>query len=95
MDEDPNSSFERSSVPRVPSAIDPQEVKFVYTNWKGEIAVRRVIPVSIWFGSTEYHKEPQWLLTAIDLDKGARRDFAMVDIQHWTPANNTDKSHGS
>jgi hypothetical protein len=34
----------------------------------------------MWYGHTEYHKEDQWLLKALDLDKNAERDFAVKDI---------------
>lgn len=51
-----------------------------YTNWKGETALRTIIPRSIRWGSTEWHPEPQWLLTAFDVDKDAERDFAIKDF---------------
>uniref|UniRef100_A0AAU8GFA3 Uncharacterized protein n=3 Tax=unclassified Seunavirus TaxID=2494210 RepID=A0AAU8GFA3_9CAUD len=34
----------------------------------------------MWFGSTEYHKEPQWMIKAYDVDKDDIRDFAVNDI---------------
>ena len=55
-------------------------VTLTYTNWKGETAQRRIIPRRIWWGSTEWHPEPQWLLTALDVDKQADRDFALKDF---------------
>lgn len=55
-------------------------VTLTYTNWKGETAQRRIIPRRIWWGSTEWHPEPQWLLTALDVDKGEDRDFALKDF---------------
>lgn len=48
-----------------------------YTNWCGETAERKIIPLRIWFGATQWHPEPQWLLAAIDVEKGAERDFAL------------------
>jgi len=45
--------------------------------------VRTVIPERVWFGSTEWHPEPQWLLEAFDIEKGERRSFAMADIRCW------------
>lgn len=59
------------------------EIEMVYTNWKGETGVRRIKPLNIWFGSTEFHPEEQLLLTAIDLDKNAERTFAVCDIRSW------------
>jgi len=56
-----------------------------YTNYKGERAFRRVVPISISFTSNEWHKEPQWILKAFDLDREAERNFAIKDIHKWTP----------
>lgn len=58
-------------------------VTITYTNYRGETSERNIIPEKIWYGSTEWHPEPQWLLTALDLDKKASRDFAMKDIHTW------------
>lgn len=55
-------------------------VTLTYTNWRGETAERTIIPQGIWFGSTDWHPEPQWLLKAIDTEKGAERDFALKDF---------------
>lgn len=60
-----------------------QIVNILYTNYKGETALRKIIPERIWFGSTEWHPEDQWLLDAHDLEKDALRNFAMKDIQQW------------
>jgi predicted DNA-binding transcriptional regulator YafY len=55
-------------------------LKFKYRNWQNTTAVRRVKPIKIFYGKTEFHKEKQWFLKAFDLDKKAERDFAMKDI---------------
>ena len=60
-----------------------QMVKIVYTNYRHQTAVRTIIPERVWFGSTEWHREPQWLLEALDVEKGERRSFAMADIKCW------------
>lgn len=60
-----------------------RQVKIVYTNWKSETAERTIVPIEIWFGSTEWHQEEQWLLKALDIEKEAERDFAVKDIQQW------------
>ena len=39
-----------------------------------------ILPERIWFGSTDWHPEPQWLMDAWDLDKGTIRSFALCDI---------------
>lgn len=56
---------------------------FDYKNHRGERSRRTVRPIRIWFASTAWHPEPQWLLEAFDLDKMATRDFAMASIANW------------
>jgi hypothetical protein len=58
-------------------------VKVIYTNWRGETFECSIKPIKIWFGSTEWHKDEQWLLRAVDLEKNAERDFALKDVQKW------------
>jgi predicted DNA-binding transcriptional regulator YafY len=55
-------------------------VRIRYRNYRGETAVRHIRPRHIWFGSTSWHPQPQWLMEAIDLDKDAERSFALADI---------------
>lgn len=55
-------------------------LKFRYINYKGEEADRTILPDNIYFGSTEYHPEPQWLLQGLDLDKNETRIFAIINI---------------
>jgi predicted DNA-binding transcriptional regulator YafY len=57
-----------------------EEIKFIYTNWRGENSQRRAVPTRLWFGVSKYHKKPQWFIEAFDLDKNATRDFALVDM---------------
>jgi len=56
-----------------------------YTNYKGERGTRVIRPNQIFFGQNEWHPDPQWLLTAYDLEKDALRVFAVGDIHKWTP----------
>lgn len=58
-------------------------VRIFYTNYKGEKGHRNIIPERIWFGSTEWHNEQQWLLDAWDVEKEAIRNFALKDIGEW------------
>lgn len=51
-----------------------------YTNHKGERSERRIVPGGIWHGVTPWHPEAQWLLTAWDVAKQDRRDFALATI---------------
>ncbi|MER9875619.1 hypothetical protein [Mesorhizobium sp. M0195] len=52
-------------------------LKLAYTNWRGETSIRTITPDKVYYGTTEWHPEPQWLLTAYDHDKLAVRDFAL------------------
>lgn len=62
---------------------DNKIVRILYTNWKGETAYREIIPKSIEFKATEWHKEEQWILNAFDVNKQADRGFAIKDIKEW------------
>jgi predicted DNA-binding transcriptional regulator YafY len=59
-------------------------VTVIYTNYRGETGERKILPKKIWFGSTEWHPEEQWLLEALDVDKNEDRHFAMKDIKSWS-----------
>lgn len=60
-----------------------KQIKIFYKNWKGEEAWRTIEPINLWFGSTEWHPEKQWLLKAVDVEKNAERDFALCSIICW------------
>lgn len=65
--------------------MDDGKMKVIiqYTNHRGEHGQRNIRPINLLFGSSQWHREPQWLLDAMDLDKGAPRTFAMKDIHGW------------
>jgi len=56
-----------------------QIIQFRYKNHRGEVSLRKVVPISLIFTSTDWHPELQWILHADDLDKGAMRSFALKD----------------
>jgi predicted DNA-binding transcriptional regulator YafY len=60
-----------------------QAVRILYKNYKGETSWRRIVPGQVRFGANEWHPQAQWLMDALDLDKGAPRSFAMAEIQQW------------
>lgn len=66
-------------------------LEMMYVNHRGEAALRRIVPVMVWHGATEWHKEPQWLLRAWDVDRQATRDFAMRDIGEDRWVNPSDQ----
>lgn len=62
-----------------------EAVTLDYTNHKGERGVRKVVPLNIFFGTSEWHPGPaQWFMNVLDLDRSAARVYAMKDIHHWT-----------
>ncbi len=63
--------------------MENKKIKILYTNWKNNTRYRIIIPISIEFKSTEWHKEEQWILNAIDVEKNEQRSFAMKDIKEW------------
>ena len=69
-----------------------EEVIIDYTNFRGERALRRIRPLSIRFEATEWHEDVQWLMRAVDVERGATRDFAIKDIHSWTvPLSNGER----
>ena len=52
--------------------MNDEIVNVSYTNWRGETKVRRVILGQIRFGTTDWHEEPTWLISAFDLDHPAQ-----------------------
>jgi hypothetical protein len=90
-EEEARANFRRSEarnrvIDARPLPEERQAVTILYRNHRSETARGRIQPLCIWFGSTEYHREGQWLLKARDLDKGVERDFALRDIREWEPA---------
>ena len=55
-------------------------IKVRYTNYRGEMAIRLVVPVQIYWGSTQYHPGDQWLLKVWDVERAAERIYAFKDI---------------
>lgn len=70
----------RLAIEAADAAAGDAPITLTYTNWRGEAADRTIIPRHVWFGSTEWHPEPQWLLRATDVEKNAERDFALKDF---------------
>ena len=63
--------------------LPEEEVVIDYTNYRGERGLRRIRPLAVRFEASEWHPTKQWLLRAVDVEKGAMRDFAMIDIHSW------------
>ena len=73
-----NSQATQSGIPNMNHPI-----KVLYINWRGETAVRSIVPLRIYFGSTEYHQDEQWLLEVWDIERDAARVYALKDIKSW------------
>ena len=63
--------------------LEDMEIKVVYKNHRGEEAIRHILPIRIFYGSTEFHREKQWLMEVYDLDKKAKRDYALKDFKSF------------
>jgi predicted DNA-binding transcriptional regulator YafY len=59
--------------------LDASPIEVVYRNHRGEVATRRILPWRVYWGATEYHPTAQWLLECWDVEKGAKRTFALAD----------------
>lgn len=68
----------RKAAPQIETG---KPIVMTYRNWRGEIGLRAIIPHCLWWGATEWHPEPGWLLTAWDCSKAEVRDFALADCQ--------------
>ena len=63
---------------------DPRkEVLIDYTNWRGVRSLRRIVPMQIVYANDEWHPDTQWILEAIDVEKGEMRFFALTSIHSW------------
>lgn len=58
-------------------------IKVEYTNYRGEKGIRTIVPISFYFGSTEYHPQEQWLVKLWDMDRQAERIYALKEITRW------------
>ncbi len=54
-----------------------------YRNHRGEVSWRRITPLGIVHGLSQWHPGEQWLLQAWDEDKQAQRTFALADVLEW------------
>ena len=61
--------------------LEDLAIKVTYKNWRGKEGIRRILPIRIFYGSTEWHPEEQWLIEVYDLDKKAKRDYALRDLR--------------
>jgi len=67
----------------ITAAMQSNPIKVLYTNYRGETAVRTIVPINFYFGKTEYHPEEQWLIRLWDVDRNAERIYALKEITEW------------
>lgn len=72
-----------------------QTIVLDYTNHRGIRSTREVIPLDIYFGSNEWHPEPQWLLKAFDAQENGLRDFAMAGIHGFNSVEQAASKGGA
>jgi len=61
------------------------EVTIDYVNYRDERGSRLIRPVaySLRLDSNEWHPQPQWLFTALDIERNVERSFAMAGVLRW------------
>jgi 5-methylcytosine-specific restriction protein A len=64
-----------------------------YTNHKGVMSRREIIPIRMWYGTSNWHAGEQNFLTAYDIAKDDIRDFAIADIHAWEEAMRSHLPH--
>lgn len=64
--------------------VNPKVVNVLYRNYRGEVRVRTILPLSKkWFGTTQWHPTEQWFEKVLDIETNKERDFACNDILAW------------
>lgn len=58
-------------------------IRILYSNHRGEVVWREILPVQVYWGATDFYPEECWLLEAFDLMKNARRTFRMANVLRW------------
>lgn len=66
--------------------MSKNQLEFMYTNYKGKVGMRKVIPLKLFFGTSSYHLDKDnnpiyaMYLMAFDVEKQSCRDFKISDI---------------
>lgn len=76
------------------TTIEARSIRVEYKNWRGETSIREIVPVSVsWAEANEWHPEPGWQLTCLDVEKGEERFFRLEDCNFaWTADHDDDWS---
>lgn len=74
-------------LPQPGASVTRRTITIDYTNYRSERGIRNVMPMQVFFGANQFHKDgDQWFLEALDVDKKppAVRHFALKNIHSWT-----------
>ena len=66
-------------------------VEVNYVNFRGEKAWLKIMPLSMRFGTSKWHQEPQFLLKVLDVKKFKVREFAMNHCEQWRQVSKVRK----
>lgn len=78
-----------------PDPAPQRAITVRYTNYRGELSQRRIVPERIWFGSSQWHPRPQWMLEATEPDRGVTRSFALADVVFVEAAEERAADHAA
>jgi predicted DNA-binding transcriptional regulator YafY len=70
-------------------------LRFTYKNYKGNISKREVTVMYTFFGTDEWHPEPQWILAGYDSDKEGMRFYAMNNMTDVTSVPEGEERDGN
>lgn len=59
-----------------------REIEIDYTNYRGERAVRKIIPWRLDYKTSEHHSTRQWMIVGWDINKQAWRSYPIKDIHN-------------
>lgn len=64
-------------------------VRVLYINWRGEAAMRTIVPGDVYYDDEgdNWHPEPGWRMHAYDVEKEAFRDFDLAKMNFLGPAS--------
>lgn len=64
-----------------------ERVRIDYTNWRGERRERIIKPIRIEWTRNEWHRDPQWVLWANDMEDPTLKikTFALAGIHSFNP----------
>lgn len=77
-----NNPDAKTNVPA--DVVLDRAIKVIYSNWRGEKATRTIVPLSLYWGKSEWHPQEQWMIRVWDVDRNDYREYAFKDIEKHT-----------